>query len=66
MKAEISKEMMLKIEKLQSGHRSKVEFTPEQDAVILEYYEKKNKQQLSKLLGVAEGTMRKRYKELKK
>jgi len=66
MKAEISKEMMLKIEELQSGHRSKVEFTPEQDAVILEYYEKKNKSQLAKLLGVAEGTMRNRYRELKK
>ena len=63
--AKISEEMLAKINSLRDAGRAPVEiFTKEQDAIILEFYEKKNKIELSKLLGVCENTMRRRYKEL--
>lgn len=62
----ISKEMQEKIDQLKDTSRSFPKtFTPEQDAIILEYYHKKEKKELADLIGVCISTMRKRYKELK-
>lgn len=62
----ISKKMLEQIESLRDSERTPPrQFTPEQDAIILQFYEKKNKKDLSRLLGCCEGTMRKRYLDLK-
>jgi len=61
----ISKEMQAKIDQIKDATRSfPKSFTPEQDAIILTYYEKKEKKELAELVGVCISTMRKRYKEL--
>ena len=64
MKAIISAEMLSKLEALQNGTVGKVIFTPEEDEMILQFWEKKNKAELSKLLGYSENTIRNRFKEL--
>ena len=61
----ISKEMLAKIDSLRDTERTPPkQFTEEQDAIILTFYKKKNKGDLSKLIGCCPGTMRKRYLEL--
>lgn len=61
----ISKEMLAKIDSLRDTERTPPkQFSIEQDAIMLKYYEKKNKKDLAELLGVCQSTMRKRYKEL--
>jgi len=65
MKAIISAEMLSKLEALQDGTTGKIIFTPKEDEIILQFWEKKNKAELSKLLGYSENTIRNRFKELK-
>jgi hypothetical protein len=61
----ISKEMQAKIDTLRDSERTPAKsFTAEQDAIISQFYVKKNKDDLAKLIGVSVGTMRKRYLEL--
>lgn len=61
---EISAEMRAKLDALsESGGVGKM-FTPEIDAILLEYWPKKHKGELSKLLGMSDTTLRKRYREL--
>ena len=62
----ISDEMRKKLESLtDSGNGNKKrQFTPEEDAIIKEYFPKKNKQELARILGMCENTMRERYKVL--
>lgn len=61
----ISKKMLEQIESLRDTERTPPrQFTEEQDAIIKNFYMKKNKKDLAKLLGCCEGTMRRRYKDL--
>ena len=61
----ISDEMRKKIEALKDSTRAHFkEFTEEEDAIILEYYVKKNKEELAKALGSCAETVKKRYKVL--
>lgn len=60
----ISDEMQSKIDAIQNVSPSKVTVTEEQKAIILKYYEKKNKEELAKLLGMSYSTLKKIYKEL--
>lgn len=61
----ISKEMLAKIDSLRNSERTPPKsFTKEQDAIILQFYVKKNKEDLAKLIGVSIGTLRKHYLEL--
>ena len=61
----LSKEMLAKIESLRDSERTPPKsFTAEQDMIIKTYYKTKNKKDLADLIGVCQGTMRKRYLEL--
>ena len=61
----ISKKMLEQIESLRDTERTPPrQFTDEQDAIIKNFYLKKNKKDLANLIGCCESTMRKRYKEL--
>ena len=62
---QLSEDMLDKLNALRgAGHNTTKEFTAEQDAMILEFYDKKNKADLSKIVGVCVSTMRNRSKEL--
>lgn len=41
-----------------------VNWTPQMDAIVREYYPKKNKRELAAMLGVCSTTLRERYQEL--
>jgi len=61
----LSEEMLEKLNAIRdAGHNTVKEFTAEQDAMILEFYDKKNKAGLAKIVGVCASTMRNRHKEL--
>lgn len=60
----ISDEMQSKIDAIQNVRPSKVIVTDEQKAIILKYYEKKNKEELAKLLGMSYSTLKSIYKKL--
>jgi len=60
----LSDEMLKKINSLTDSAKKNIVFTKEQDYIIKEYYHKKSKQELSKLLGICENTLRKRFREL--
>lgn len=64
---EISDEMLDKLAEIDdAGKKGNLLFTKEQEAIIVEYFPKKNKEQLAELLGVNVGTLRKYYKRLTK
>jgi DNA-directed RNA polymerase specialized sigma24 family protein len=64
---QLSDEMREKLDKLsKAGTSSGKLFTKEQEFVILEYFHKKNKDELADLLGVNISTLRRHYKRLKK
>lgn len=64
---EISEEMLDKLAEIDdAGKKGNLLFTKEQEAIIVEYFPKKNKEQLAELLGVNVGTLRKYYKRLTK
>lgn len=67
-KFKLTEEMQNKINALHDSDNTgnKRQFTKEQDYIILNYYMVKNKEELAELLGCDRGTLRKRYKELKK
>jgi hypothetical protein len=59
-------ETLRRLEELPDAHSTrKREFTVEEDAVILKYWPVKNKDDVSRILGLSENTVRNRYKELK-
>ena len=61
----LSEEMRRKAEALtDSSKQSFRRFTEEEDTIILEFHNKKNKVELSELLGICTATLRNRYKEL--
>jgi hypothetical protein len=61
----ISEEMMAKLDGLRdAGRGARKVFTREEDAIIKEFYVKKDKKELSKMLGVCASTLRQRYREL--
>jgi len=62
----LSDEMQKKLDSLSSSTKNKFTFTPEQDYIILNYYELKNKYELADLIGCDRGTLLRRFKELKK
>jgi transcription initiation factor TFIIIB Brf1 subunit/transcription initiation factor TFIIB len=61
---EISAEMRAKLEALEDSPINTRRFTPETDAILLEYWTRKRRPELAKLLGFSDTTLRKRYKEL--
>ena len=63
----ISDEMRAKLDSLSDTYVQKGrKFTEAEDAIILEYYPRKNKNELSEVLGICENSLRRRYKELTK
>lgn len=57
----ISKEMLEKLNKIKD---KKFEHTKENDKIILEYYNKKDKTELSKVLNMSLSSLRNRYFKL--
>lgn len=63
---ELSDEMRKKLDNIKNASSSSGRvFTEEEEFVILEYYEKKNKEQLAEMLGINASTLRKYYLKLK-
>lgn len=63
---ELSDEMRKKLDGIKNASNSSGKvFTKEEEFVILEYYEKKNKEQLAEMLGINASTLRKYYLKLK-
>ena len=60
----ISADMIKKIEKLKDGGSKPFTLSGEQKAIIMEYYYKKDKRQLARLLGMSEATLRRHHKDL--
>lgn len=61
----ISCEMLQKLESINDSIRSHgVQFTQEQDEIIKQYYVKKNKRDLAKMMGICYNTLKRRYDEL--
>ena len=55
----------LEIESLPDAKDTKPKkFTPEHDAILLEFWNKKSKKDIARIIGYAECTLRKRYEEL--
>lgn len=55
----------LALEALPDNPRSRSRlFTPEEDALILKYWERKPKRQVAAVLGISENTIRKRWETL--
>ena len=63
---EIPEEMREKFEALADTHNGRQgrEWTPEEDAMILEYYLKKNKETMAEPFHCTSETLRKRYNKL--
>ena len=59
----ISDDMRAKLEALDNAPQD-LNWTPEQDAIVLEYYPKKRKDQLAELLGVSKSSLLSRYNKL--
>ena len=62
----LSEEMKKKLDSLSGSMKGKFAFTSEQDYIIVNYYELKNKEELAELIGCDRGTLLRRFKELKK
>ena len=62
---ELSEEMQKRLDNIKPADNIKFKFTKEQDYIIKNYYETKNKHELAKLMGCSRDTLLKRYKELK-
>lgn len=60
----ISADMIKKIEKLKDGGSKPFVLSKEHKAIIMEYYYKKDKRELAKLLGMSEATLRRHHKDL--
>ena len=60
----ISEDMIKKIEQLKDGGSKPFTLSEEQKAIIMEYYYKKDKRQLARLLGMSEATLRRHHKDL--
>ena len=60
---EIDADLIDKFEALEPAAK-KPTWTPEKDALLLKYWEDKNKHAVSELLGVTPNTARKRFREL--
>lgn len=63
-RVEISAEMKARLDSLTDSPTQEKKFKPEVDAILLEYWPKKNKTELAKMLGFSDTTLRKRYREL--
>lgn len=61
----ISDDMKAKLEALEDAPPPDLKWTPEQDAIIMEYYNKKRKDQLADVLGVSKSSLLNRYNKLK-
>ena len=61
-------ELRKKLEALEDGgpNRAKKEFTPEMDALLLEFWPRKKHKEVSRILGISVGTVLNRYRELTK
>jgi DNA-directed RNA polymerase specialized sigma subunit len=62
--AKISAEMISKLEQLKDAGAAPFTLSEEQKAIIMEYYHKKDKRELAKLLGMSETTLRRCHKGL--
>lgn len=60
----ISAVMRELLDQVRDSDISPARYTSEVDAAILEYWPKKNKEELAKVMGFGVGQLRKRYKEL--
>ena len=60
----ISADMIKKIEKLKDAGVTPFTLSEEQKAIIMEYYYKKDKRELARLLGMSEATLRRHHKDL--
>ena len=60
----ITDDMREKLDALADSAPGRVIFTPEMEAIILEYYPKKNKVELAKLLGLSRWALQNKYREL--
>ena len=60
----ISADMIKKIEQLKDGGSKPFTLSEEQKAIIMEYYYKKDKRELARLLGMSEATLRRHHKDL--
>lgn len=60
----ISTDMMEKLSQLKDGGTKPFTLSDEQKAIIKEYYYKKDKRALAKLLGMSEATLRRYHKDL--
>jgi DNA-directed RNA polymerase specialized sigma subunit len=60
----ISADMIKKIEKLKDGGPKPFTLSEEQKTIIMEYYYKKDKRELARLLGMSEATLRRHHKDL--
>jgi DNA-directed RNA polymerase specialized sigma subunit len=60
----ISREMMEKLAGLKDAGTAPFTLSEEQKAIIMEYYYKKDKRELARLLGMSEATLRRHHKDL--
>ena len=60
----ISADMIKKIEKLKDAGVTPFTLSEEQKVIIMEYYYKKDKRELARLLGMSEATLRRHHKDL--
>ena len=60
----ISGEMIEKLNRLKDGGSRPCILSEEQKAIIIEYYYKKDKRELARLLGMSEATLRRHHKDL--
>lgn len=60
----ISADVIAKLEKLKDAGKTPLKLTEEQEAIILEYYNKKDKIELAKFIGISENSLRRHYKRL--
>lgn len=58
-------ELAALVEDIPEGKTHETQWTDAMDRILLQYYPNKNKEALSKLLGVCRDTMRSRWKALK-
>lgn len=63
-RVEISAEMKARLDAIADSPANTKGFTPEMDTILLEYWPKKNKSELAKVLGFSDTTIRRRYREL--
>jgi hypothetical protein len=65
-KKTLSDNLRSELEKLQNNNNGKIEFTQEENNLLLEFWPIKLQSEIAKIFGMSENTLRKRYRELKK